>query len=168
MNENENDKTILFVCTGNTCRSPMAELLFRHRLGPDGGWTALSAGVAALPGCEASPEAKEVLAEMKVDASEHRSSPVSREWVDRATLIAAMTEGHRAELLAQYPDAADKVRLLTEFGTGGRVENIADPIGQSVGVYRYTRDQIDRAIADLILYIRERWGLAGPPETKGT
>lgn len=163
-----NEKTILFVCTGNTCRSPMAEWLFRHRLGPDAGWIALSAGLSALPGGAASKETHEVLGELGIDASEHYSRPVSREWVDRSTLIAAMTEGHRAELLAQYPEAADKVRLLTEFGTGGRVEDISDPIGQSVGVYRYTRDQIDRAIADLILYIREHWGLEGPPETKGT
>lgn len=163
----EDKKNILFVCTGNTCRSPMAEFLFRHRLGLDGAWQAHSAGVMAMPGCPASKEAHQVLDELGIDASEHCSRPVTRELVDEATLIAAMTQGHRAELLAQYPEAADKVRLLAEFGTGAHVEEIADPVGQSVAVYRYTRDQIDRALADLILYIRERWGLESPPENKG-
>ncbi len=164
----EDKKSILFVCTGNTCRSPMAEFLFRHRLGRDAAWQALSAGVIAVPDCPASQEAHEVLDELGIDASEHRSRPLSPELVEQATLIAAMTQGHRNELLARFPEVADKVRLLTEFGTGGDMQEIADPVGQSVGVYRYTRDQIDRAMADLILYIRERWGLESPPETKGT
>jgi len=148
-------KTILFVCTGNTCRSPMAEYLFRARLGPESDWRAESAGVAAVAGRSASPEAVEALRERGIDLTPHRSRPLTQALAESAALIIAMTEGHAQEIRDRFPAVRDRVRLLTSFGVVPQEPDIPDPIGQSLFTYRHVRDQIESALADLILYLRE-------------
>ncbi len=146
---------ILFICTGNICRSPMAEAIFRHRLGSRTGWTIGSAGVAAMPGQPASPEAKAVLKEWGIDLSRHRSRPLTQALVDAADWLVVMTAGHAQVVKAVFPAARERVRLLTDFSAGRMPEDVPDPIGQSVDVYRFTRDRIDRAIADVLLAVLE-------------
>jgi len=119
-------KHILFICTGNTCRSPMAEGLFRKLSAHHPEWQAGSAGTAAWPGQAASPETLHVLREHGVNLSSHESRPVTDELMKNATDVYAMTESHLAALLANFPEHADKVRLVTCY-TGNR--GIADPIG---------------------------------------
>jgi RpiB/LacA/LacB family sugar-phosphate isomerase len=151
-------KIILCVCTGNICRSPMAEVLLRHRLGPASRWVVKSAGVAAPNGQPASAEAVQALAEWKLDASGHRSQSLSRRLVDEATVVLVMTAAHGQAVVSQFPEARGKVRLLTSFGTARHPEGIPDPIGLSQDVYRHTRDRIESAVADVVLYINEQDG----------
>lgn len=150
--------TILFVCTGNTCRSPMAEHLFRARAGTGSEWRAESAGLAAAVGAPASEGAIAALQELGLDARNHRSQPVTRAAVDRAALILAMTSAHARELIRRFPEAAGRVRLLDSFGTDDGGRDIDDPIGHPVVVYRHVRGQIEQALADLILFLREHKG----------
>ncbi len=148
---------ILAVCTGNICRSPLAEYLLKHRLAAYPEWTVSSAGVFAGEGQPASQESVDVLAEQGIDASGHRSRMLTLELVNEADYILVMTESHRSTILAQWPNAADKVHLITEFAVAGsQPEDIADPIGHSTAVYRRTRDQIDAAIADFLLVLVEK------------
>lgn len=147
-------KTVLFVCTGNTCRSPMAEAIFRHRVGADAGWDAKSAGIFAAAGCPASPNAVEVVRELGIDLTNHQSQPLAQELVADSDLIAAMTAAHRHHILEAFPEVENKVCLINSFGTSKVPADISDPFGGSLNTYKRTRDEIDRALADLILFIR--------------
>ncbi len=141
----------------------MAELLLRDRLGRNSTWVVKSAGVAAPHGVPASEEAILALAERKLDLKGHRSQPLTRRLADEAALIVVMTANHAQAVVSQFPEARGKVKLLTSFGTGRQPEGIPDPIGLSLDVYRRTRDRIDSAVADLVLYLREQAGRkAGP------
>ncbi len=146
-------KNILLVCTGNICRSPMAECILRHRLGGKKDISIQSAGVHAVDGTAASENAVKVLREWDMDLSPHRSRRLTDGLVMEADLILVMTEAHKSEVLRQWPEAGEKVRLLCSFGTQGESRDIPDPIGLSLDAYRRIRDEIDSAISDLILYL---------------
>ncbi len=146
-------KTVLFVCTGNTCRSPMAEALFNHHIG-NSGWRAVSAGIYAAAGSPASPNAVAALKERGIDLAGHRSQPITKELVEQADLIAVMTAGHRFEILQDFPEVGNRVCLIKSFGTSKVPADITDPFGGSLNIYKKTRDEIDRSLSDLILFIR--------------
>jgi len=133
-------KKILFVCSGNTCRSPMAEGLAR-RLLPDPGERqgeeeilVFSAGLHALPGDPATENAVEAMAEEGVDLRRHRATLLTREMIVEADLVLTMTAGHRRLVREMAPDQAHKVFTLAEYaGVGG---DLPDPFGQPLAVYR--------------------------------
>jgi protein-tyrosine phosphatase len=110
-------KKILFVCTGNTCRSSMAAGIARKLLADRGikDIEVLSAGTAAEPGAPASPEAVAAMAEAGVDISGHRTVRLTPELVRSADLILTMTRGHQRQVLQMVPEAQDKVHVLKEF-----------------------------------------------------
>jgi protein-tyrosine-phosphatase len=146
-------KMVLFVCTGNTCRSPMAEALFNHRKG-NMDWEARSAGVFANSGSPASGNAIEALRELGIDLRGHRSQPLTVELIEQANLIVTMTEGHRSHILDCFPEVGNRVCLINSFGTSKVPADVSDPFGGSLNTYKRTRDEIDRALSDLILFIR--------------
>ena len=146
---------VMFVCTGNICRSPMAEYLFRqYNKQHNSRWDAVSAGLAAGYGQAASPEAVQALKECRIDLTAHRSRPVSTELVQSAAVIVGMTGAHCEQLARQFPDAAQKTFLLMSFAApGGRLMDLVDPIGMSVDIYRKTRDAINRAMPGLYEFV---------------
>ncbi|MDX1963771.1 MAG: L-threonylcarbamoyladenylate synthase [Pirellulales bacterium] len=138
---------ILFVCTGNTCRSPMAEGICRkmvaERLGTtpeelhDRGVLIMSAGIAAGLGGTASPEAVEVLRPDGIDLTPHESQPVTEQLIRHADYIWTMTRSHRQAIVEQWPEAANRAAVLSLDA-----RDIADPIGGPVEYYRRCADQI--------------------------
>jgi protein-tyrosine-phosphatase len=131
----------------------MAEALFNHRKG-DMDWTAESAGVFATAGAPASANAIEACRELGVDLSGHRSHPLTAERVERANLIVTMTEAHAFHVLECFPEVGNRVCLINAFGTSKVPADVSDPFGGSLNTYKRTRDEIDRALSDLILFIR--------------
>ncbi|MEW6725952.1 MAG: low molecular weight protein arginine phosphatase [Bacillota bacterium] len=149
-------KKILFVCTGNTCRSSMAEGIARHLLGDDREIRVLSAGVHALPNVPATPEAVEALAEEGIDISGHRAALLTRELVEEADLVLTMTAGHRRLVREAAPDQAGKVFTLAEYaGAGG---DVSDPLGQPLHVYRRYAAELRRLIRLALERFREEAG----------
>ncbi len=142
--------TVLMVCTGNTCRSPMAEGIARQmiatRLGvvPDelgeAGIEVVSAGAFAGLGAPATPEAVRAVANEGVDISGHTSSPLTRELVDSADVIYCMTDSHRQAALSLVPSAEGKIHRLDPAA------DLPDPFGADDAVYRATAEAIRRGL----------------------
>jgi glycine hydroxymethyltransferase len=148
-------KTILFVCTGNICRSPMAEGLFRRAVRGRNDFRVLSAGVGAVDGLPPSEYAVRALRELSVDISKQRSRMLTAELVNQADYIFGMTHSHVDAITLLYPQAAEKTFLLREFDeTLDSYENdISDPIGGSYDTYMSCRDQIEQGIASMLKFI---------------
>lgn len=150
-------KLVLFVCSANMCRSPMAEHLLRDWLGPDSDWTVASAGISATDGLRASDEAIEVLKEhLNIDLTPHRSRRLTRELIDAASLVVVMTASHRTRVLQDFPEARGKVFPLTSFGAPSSDPDIEDPIGAPVDTYRQVRDRINTVLPDLLLSMQKK------------
>lgn len=156
--------TIMFVCTGNTCRSSMAQALLvrmlRERLGEGAQrYRVTSAGTATLPDLPASAQAIEVLAERGIDLGEHRSTPVDPALLERADLVLTMTRRHRDTVLAMAPHLADRVFTLKEYvnpGLKGDDIDISDPFGQPVEVYRAIAAELEANLSRLVARLAER------------
>ena len=138
-------KNVLFICTGNICRSPMAEGLLRQMSA--GRIEAVSAGLGAGRGQQPSAHAIRVLKEEGIDISEIRSQPVSAHLLEKADHIFTMTRDHLDMLLLLFPEMAAKARLLRfdEAAKGGRAD-VTDPIGGTRETYESCKEDIKRAM----------------------
>ena len=137
---------LLFVCTGNTCRSPLAKVLAEKILREEGqdNWRADSAGTAALYGMSASGQAIAAADALGLDLSLHQSKPLTDKLVREADLILTMTGAHKQAILQAAPEASGKVFTLAEFA--GSECDVADPIGGSTALYLETAEHLQRLL----------------------
>ena len=135
---------IIFVCTGNTCRSPMCVGFFRARGGEERlGLRASSAGLFTTDGLPASKNAVIAAGELGADISAHRSRQLTAEILDEIKYLVCMTGAHYDRLVEQYPQHEDKIFTLART-------DISDPFGGDLTVYRHAAQQIDEAVDRLI------------------
>jgi protein-tyrosine-phosphatase len=154
-------KHVLFICTGNTCRSPMAEGLFRLATAGRDDFSVSSAGVAAAKGAPASRETQDLLKRRGASLTGFKSRPVSEAILKAATHVFAMTTGHLAVLEARFPRHADKFFLIREFaGITDKRDgtDVPDPIGMGPPAYEEVATILDAAIPSIIAYIDSTGG----------
>ncbi|CAN5685790.1 hypothetical protein BH20VER1_BH20VER1_09120 [soil metagenome] len=161
-------KHVLFVCTGNICRSPMAEGLFRRLVGNRKDISVASAGVHAVRGQSASYHAVEVLREQGVDISNIRSQPLTATLVERATHIFAMTGAHLESIQMLFPRGSEKAYLLREFEEAGTTvwRDVPDPIGSGRDVYQLCAHTIKNALPSVLAFV-EQSEVAVPVPSRG-
>ena len=152
---------ILTICTGNVCRSPMAEKLLQHALAGQG--TPLnqieivSAGVAAGYGEPASVNSVTALKRVKIDLDGHKSQPVTQDLIDRAFLILGMTQSHIDTLNYYHTDLPERVHLFREFMGKDDSPEIPDPYGQNYTAYAACFDSMAEAIPSLVAYLKNEY-----------
>ncbi|WP_299093430.1 low molecular weight protein arginine phosphatase [uncultured Metabacillus sp.] len=146
---------VLFVCTGNTCRSPMAEALLKHLKSSDQ-LDVKSAGVFALDGSDATRYAQEALNEKGITC-DHQSSSLSEELVNWATIILTMTNQHKQSVIEFYPHAGRKTYTLAEYVAENDEErkDIIDPFGGQLDIYRQTLADLEKLIHKLVNKLEE-------------
>jgi protein-tyrosine-phosphatase len=145
--------SILFVCTANICRSPIAMAIFRNLVQDDQEeWQVASAGTWAIEGLPATPKAQIVLQKKGLDISDHRSQPINQELIDRFDLILTMEKNHKEALVIEFPHKAKNIYMFSEMI--GLVYDVPDPIGKSLIDFQNTCDEIEQTLKSGLHKIR--------------
>jgi protein arginine phosphatase len=140
-------RIVLFVCTGNICRSPMAAALFNSKAeknGEVGQWLARSAGTWALENQPASPHAISVMKERGIDLANHRGRQITSESLEEANVVIVMTQNHRDALAAEFPQHKKKIHLMSEIER--RSYDITDPYGGMFSEYELCALKLEEMI----------------------
>jgi len=138
-------RRVLFVCTGNTCRSPMAAALLNHMVSEreiEPSLVAASAGLFAADGAPISPHAAKALSESGVDPTRfegHAARTVSAEMIDEADVVVGITARHAMDLILRFPESAAKIEALPL--------DVDDPFGGDLDTYRACLSMLSYAIA---------------------
>lgn len=143
---------ILFVCTGNTCRSPMAEVILKHKQLDN--VDVRSAGIYAMPNAEMSAHAQQVLYEANM-THQHLATQLSITEMEWADLILTMTTAHKDTIIANFSNAEQKVFTLKEYTSEVSGGNVVDPYGGSIGIYKETFAELTTLVERLVQKIEE-------------
>jgi len=149
-------KNIIFICTGNICRSPMAEYLMKSHLPSASTWQVSSAGLGAFDGAPPSEYGVKVMKEFGIDIRRHKSRRFDENMAKSSDLIVTMTRNQAEEIRSRHPFAAENVYVLKSFSplrNHQDDDDLIDPIGMSEDVYRAVRDQIDVALSGLLSFV---------------
>ncbi|GAB4278480.1 MAG: low molecular weight protein arginine phosphatase [Opitutales bacterium] len=152
---------ITFVCTANTCRSPMAAALFKHALlaqkEPLCSIEVESAGVSALTGEPVSNNAARALEEVGLDISDHRSYQLTYQLLRRSFAVFCMTESHRVLIEMSFDNPPKHLYLMRELIPNTQELTIPDPFGLNINAYRACRDSMVEAIPPIINFLKKHY-----------
>jgi protein-tyrosine-phosphatase len=139
-------RSILFICTANICRSPMAMGLMRARVEREAGeWRVDSAGIWAHPGLPPAQFTREVLQARGIDLGDYVSRPLTREMIEEFNLILTMERNQREALRAAFPQHTGKIFVLSQMA-GNKVNDIVDPVGGPLVDFEDTAREIEQIL----------------------
>ena len=159
MSDNNHFISVAFVCTGNTCRSPMAEMLFKHAIAneqaPLSETSVMSAGVFAIDGNSANINALKALKSVGIDLSHHTSQRLTQDMVDELDYIFCMTRAHKHIIENDFNVRETHVQLIGKYLEHTHDMDIPDPYYQELSTYKICRDNMVEAIPGILTLLRK-------------